>query len=110
MEGHADIRPAYPEEISFHNALLRDQKRHEHIAQILEKWGFDTRGTPLVDSMNDDERRRKGLGAWEEIRRTFATLGLLKGSLFDYEDDLRANHDASQLRQLAKTGQADAQK
>jgi hypothetical protein len=87
----AFIRPANPEEIGTHNALLRDQKRHEPIAGILEKWGFDSRGIPLAGSMDDDEWKHRGLQAWEEVRRTFEGLGLLKGSLFDYEEELRAN-------------------
>jgi hypothetical protein len=94
-EGHIDIRPANPEEIWTYNNLLRDQKRHELTARILEKWGFDAHGTPLAGSIDDDEWKgddewkRRGLQAWEEIRRTFEGLGLLEGSLFDYEEELR---------------------
>jgi hypothetical protein len=89
--GHTDIRPAIPEEIETYNARLRDLQRHEHALRILERWGLSRGGTPLAGSMDDDELKGRGLQAWEEIRRTFEGLGLLKGSLFDYEEELRSN-------------------
>ena len=107
MEGHADIRPGKPEEVRIHRALLRDQERHERIERILEKWGFDNRGTPLTSSMDDYEQQRLALEAWEEIKRTFEASGLLKGSLFDYERELQANYDAPRVPQLGRSVHAD---
>ncbi len=92
MDGYTDIRHATPEEIGTYNALLRDQKRHEQTARILKKWGFDINGAPIAGFIDDDEWKRRGLQAWEEIRRIFEGLGLLEGSLFDYEEELRASH------------------
>jgi len=91
-EGHTDtafIRPANPEEIDTHNGLLRDQKRREQSTRILEKWGFDAHGKPFSGSMDDDDANRRGLQAWDEIKRTFDSSGLLKGSMFEYEEELR---------------------
>jgi len=96
--GYRDIRPAKPEEIEIHNALLRDRERHKCSETILQKWGFDSHGNPLSNSMHEDERERHAVHAWEEIRQTFERLGIYKGSLFDYEEELRASfvkHDSS---------------
>jgi len=87
------IRPANPEEIETYTAVQRDRQRHEQTARILKNWGFDSYGaSPWASQVptDDNDRRRRALQAWEEIRRTFRDLGLLKGSFFDYEEEFRA--------------------
>jgi transitional endoplasmic reticulum ATPase len=90
------IRPATAEEIAHYNAIEKDWQRQEQIRRILEKWGFDYHGADLSHASDIAGHRRRAVKAWEEIRGTFEKLGLLGGSLFDYEEELRAMFPADE--------------
>jgi AAA+ superfamily predicted ATPase len=83
------IRPATAEEAAHCRAVEKNFKRQYVIERVLERWGFDYHGADLSD-VSDAEHRRRAVNAWAELREVFEKLGLLGGSLFDYEENLRA--------------------
>ncbi|MBZ5635167.1 MAG: ATP-binding protein [Acidobacteriia bacterium] len=83
------IRPARAEEITLAEALERDAQRHQESAKILAGWGFNEYGK-VLDVVVETHAQQRAERAWEETRARFAQLGLLKGSLFDYEKEIQA--------------------
>jgi hypothetical protein len=86
------IRPASAREIDLGEALLRESKRRAEVERILGRWGFEEKSLPLFGVTNASKGRREG--AWEETRERFRNLGLLEGSVFDLEAELKALLDA----------------
>lgn len=85
------IRPATVEEIAHYWAMQRDRQRRAEVHRILERWGFDRQGEPFAEFVKDGMRQhQRAIHAWEEIRREFKEQGLLEGSLFDYEEEMKA--------------------
>lgn len=84
------IRPAKAEEMSHYWAIQRDQQRRDVVNGILEKWGFDHQGEPFPEFTKRGGEQQAAIQAWEEIKWEFKEQGLLEGSLFDYEEEVRA--------------------
>jgi Sel1 repeat len=84
------LRPATADEVALCEAILRDNQRREIVKRTLEKRGFDTKSIAVIAGITDPSKHQSSLEAWEESREEFGELGLLEGSAFEQEADLKA--------------------
>jgi AAA+ superfamily predicted ATPase len=81
------MRPAKADEMAHGAGIKCDLRRREEVTRILRKWGFNEQGLSLEPDRPDTQPR--AIRAWVEIRQRFGQIGLLDGSLFDYEGEIR---------------------
>jgi AAA+ superfamily predicted ATPase len=81
------MRPAKADEMAHGAGIKCDLHRREEVTRILRKWGFNEQGLSLEPDRPDTQPR--AVRAWVEIRQRFGQIGLLDGSLFDYEGEIR---------------------